>query len=83
MINPNKTYLTRGTLVEITRRKDGSIVTLTVELDSGKRLESALGVEHKTISVGERVQCWSSYRITSERYVIDKIRRIAKKRGES
>ena len=82
MINPNETHEIMAEVIKVDRRKDGSLRDLVVQLDDSQ-YESALGLEHDTVSVQDIVRCELSYRITSERYVIDTIKVVARFKGVS
>ena len=82
MINPNKKSRRKGSVVELIRRPDGSIRHLVIELDCGLLVEGVAGLEHKTLAVADFVTCVVGYRITSERYVVESIRRDRKRAKE-
>lgn len=75
MINPNAKHSSKGVVTELTRWNDGRIRSLEVTLDSGRKLNELGFLEHKTIKIGERVSVVVGFRITSDRYGIESIRR--------
>lgn len=77
MINPNQKHNAKGIVTECTRNSDGTIRNLIVLLDNGINVESVLGLEHKTIQKNDRVQCVIGFRITSDRYVLESVKRQA------
>jgi len=75
MINSNEKHALRGKVIKLDRYKDGSIATLAVLLESGLVVESVYNLQHKTIQFGEYVSCTIRFRITSDRYVLEGVRR--------
>lgn len=78
MINPNKKHTIKGIVSKCDRNADGSIRDLNV-LIHGLIVESVLGLSHKTVKIGDDVSCILGFRITSDRYVLEKVRKYKKR----
>lgn len=77
MINPNKKHKVTGKITKLIRDdyyKSG-FRDLEVTLDNGQVLEGTSTCSHKTIELGDVVECVIGFRITSDRYVVESIKR--------
>lgn len=77
MINPNETHNRKGTVTRLSRSRNGSL-NLEVTLDNGTKLEELGFVYHKTLKQNDRVSVVIGFRIMSDRYGVESVRRILK-----
>jgi len=75
MINPGKTHKTTGIVIALTRSKHFQDVEFKVRLDNGTVLPSHGFIYHKSLKIGDRVNCDVRFSITSDEYGIRGIRR--------
>jgi hypothetical protein len=82
MINPNEKEIIMAEVIEIKLYDDGTLKYLTV--DTGDhQFESVLGMELNGAKVHDIVRCNIGYRITTDRYVLESIKVVAKYKGVS
>jgi hypothetical protein len=76
MINPNKKEKATATVTSLVRRSDGTIRDIEFTLEGGQVLGGVLGLDHKTIEVGDKVKIEVGFRITSDSYVVESFKRV-------
>ncbi len=79
MINPNAKHANIGTVTKLERSKYRGDIYLEVTLDNGTKLNELGFLYHKTLKLGDRVTVWIGFRITSDQYGIESVRKT--KRG--
>lgn len=75
MINPNTKHAARGTVLECRRSPYADDISIVVRLDSGTELTELGFLYHKTLKVGDRVNCTIGFRITADRFGIESVRK--------
>lgn len=78
MINPNAKHSGTGIVTALKPSIMGGDLSITVKLLNGSELNGF--VEHKTLKIGDMVQCTVGFRIISDQYVIESVRKVSAKR---
>ncbi len=75
MINPNAKHSQKGIVTHIRRNQHSTDICVDVTMENGMILSELGFLYHKTLKLGDRVNCVVGFRIVGDRYGIESLRK--------